>query len=191
MESQIVSLSAKFPTLVTGRRIYVVFGPINQLLGHLNFVSFYSPDNNFEMNFIYTRCVFKFSVKIVWSAWKLKSSSSAISLIVSRRSERTKLGIVAMFSLVIEDGGLPHRGSSSTDSRLFLNWLNQIKTCDLFRHLSSGAIFNGLQVSAIDFPVLKQNFTQTPCSVLSFVEKSAENGKHVFTWQTVTVIFLE
>ena len=81
---------------------------------------------------------------------KIKWNPSTISLIVSRRSERTKLRIFAMFSLVTEMLGLSNRGLSSTDSCSSFNLWNQRKTFDRFRYLSPNVSM--CHKSSIAFP---------------------------------------
>ena len=75
-------------------------------------------------------------VKIWWTVVWVKFNSSPIILTVNRRSERTRSRILSTFSSVLEDEGLPLRGSSSIDSLPSENALNHRKTWALDKTLS-------------------------------------------------------
>jgi len=82
--------------------------------------SFCSSVRRWGTNFAVTRLIHKSSVRIFWHVLNAVLTSSAISLIVRRRSAQMISRTHATVSSVWEVEGLPGRGSSSKDRRPLL-----------------------------------------------------------------------
>ena len=128
-------------------------------LGHLEGCPFCSPDNNFADS----RRPFELTEPL-----ENFVEFTAISLIVSRRSERAILHAFAVFSLVIKIRGVPDRRSSLTDLNQFLDLMKQMKTLARLRYVSPNAVFHG-------FINLRGRFLLKPKPFVSFCRFDVKN----------------
>ena len=153
----------------------------------LTWFAFWSSVNTRGTNFVATRCMLSFSVRIAWHDPKLMPTYSAISLIVKRRFWRIKWRTALMWMLSVDVEGHPLRESSSIDVLPVLKQQYHSKHCVLLIHSPLKACWSIFHISVAVFPSLKQNFTHThthvvlPSPSFSLPKKITSRSLQLFT----------
>jgi len=122
-------------------------------------------------NFAESRRVFRSSVKTAWHVPSIRQPPQKFhALLIAYLHVLISPTSAIKSSFTLTDSR-PERGWSSTEVRLFLNFLNQSNVRVRLKRSLPKAVFNISKVFASFFPSLRQNMIHTRCSFPSDILK--------------------